>query len=201
MSYLHHYLGLIGCMLFMIAVPLTIIRQPGYSRKLVTVAIFSAMALAIVPIHDLAMVAYVRAGLGNLSITSTLMLCLMIATAYSGNEYISADTRRNLYRCTMIAALVVYPTGLGLSLFDGYALGYGNLIMLLLLVGCVAGYIWRGALFIPAVILLGITAYLAGLLESDNLWDYLLDPWITLVAIISGTKYQAKRLLRSRAGV
>ena len=199
MSYLHHYIGLLGCMLFMIALPLTIIRQPGHSRKLVTIAIFSAMALAIIPIHDLVLIAYVRAGLGNLSITSIVMLCLMIATAYSGNHYLSADTKRSLYRCIMIAALVVYPTGLGLSLLDGYALGYGNPVMLLLLAGCVAFLIWRGTLFIPAVILLGIAAYLAGMMESDNLWDYLLDPWITLIAIIFVISDQTKRLLRHRA--
>ena len=95
MSYLPHYIGLLGCMLFMIAVPLTVVRQPRYSRKLVTVAIFSAMALAILPLYDLVVMAYVRAVLGNLSITSMLMLCLMIATVGSEklNDIFQAASR------------------------------------------------------------------------------------------------------------
>ena len=198
MSYLHHYIGLLGCMLFMVAVPLMIIRQPRYSRKQVTVAIFSAMALAILPVYDLVLMAYVRAVLGNLSITSMMMLCLMIATAYSGSSYISISSKRSLYRCIMIAAIVVYPTGLGLSLLDGYALGYGNLVLLSLLAGCVIYYLWRQAFLVPVVILLAITAYLLEIMESNNLWDYLLDPWITIVAIASGVTYQGKKLMRSR---
>lgn len=198
MSYLHHYIGLLGCMLFMVAIPLTFIRQPRYSRKLVTVAIFSTMALAILPVYDLVIMAYVRAVLGNLSITSMLMLCLMIATAYTGSNYISIASKRSLYRCIMLAALVVYPTGLGLSLFDGYALGYGNLVLLALLAGCVAYYLWRQAYLVPVTILLAITTYLLGIMESNNLWDYLLDPWIILVAIASGITSQIKRVFRSR---
>lgn len=199
MSYLPHYIGLLGCMLFMIAVPLTVVRQPRYSRKLVTVAIFSAMALAILPLYDLVVMAYVRAVLGNLSITSMLMLCLMIAAAYTGNHYVSANSKSSLYRCILVAALVVYPTGLGLSLLDGYALGYGNPVLFVFLAGCVVYYLWRHALLVPLAILLAISAYLLGIMESSNLWDYLLDPWITFVAIASGIRSLATRLIRSRA--
>jgi hypothetical protein len=182
MSYLHHYFGLLGCMLFMIAVPLTIIRQPQYSRKLVTVAIFGSMALAIMPVYDLVLAAYVRAGLGNLSITSMVMLCFMIASAYSGQQYLAAERKRQLDQCVIIGALIVYPTGLGLTLYDGYALGYNSWLLLLLLAACAGMYLWKQAFLIPALIMVAISAYLVNAMESDNLWDYLLDPWITLIA-------------------
>jgi hypothetical protein len=197
MSYLHHYLGLLGCMLFMVAVPLTIIRQPRYSRKLVTVAIFGSMALAILPVYDLILAAYVRAGLGNLSITSMVMLCYMIASAYSGQQYLSAGRKHQLYQCVIIGALIVYPTGLGLTLYDGYALGYNSLLLLLLLAACTGMYLWRRVFLIPALILAAVSAYLVNAMESDNLWDYLLDPWITLLAG-GHLAIQASRRLRFR---
>jgi len=199
MSYLHHYLGLLGCMLFMIAVPLTIIRQPRYSRKLVTVAIFGSMALAIMPVYDLVLAAYVRAGLGNLSITSMVMLCFMIASAYTGQQYLAAERKHQLYQCVIVGALIVYPTGLGLSLYDGYALGYSSWLLLLLLAACTGIYLWRQVFLIPALILAAVSAYLLNAMESDNLWDYLLDPWITLVACWHLVT-QVTRLLRLRRG-
>jgi hypothetical protein len=35
---------------------------------------------------------------------------------------------------------------------------------------------------VPFVMAAGVLAWAAGLLESGNLWDYLLDPWVTLWA-------------------
>ena len=110
------------------------------------------------------------------------MLCYMIASAYTGQQYLAAERKHQLYQCVIIGALIVYPTGLGLTLYDGYALGYNSWLLLLLLAACTGIYLWKQVFLIPALILAAICAYLVHAMESDNLWDYLLDPWITLVA-------------------
>jgi hypothetical protein len=193
MTYLHHFTGLMGCMLLLVAIPLTIIKQPRFSRKLVTLAIFGMMALSILPIYGLVTMAYVRAGLGNLSITSMVLLSLMIASAYTGQLYVTTANRTYIYRSILIGAVIVYPTGLGLTLYDGYALGYNSLFLLLLLAVVTACFIWKQLYPIPFLILAATAAYLAGVSESNNLWDYLLDPWITLVAVI----FEVKQLTRA----
>ena len=194
MSYLHDYLGLLGCLLFLIASPLMLLKQPQYSRKIITIAIFFMMGLAILPINNLTLLAYIRAGLGDLSITSMILLCLMIATSYTGRQYFSGHDRHQLYNSVLIGAAMLYPLGLGLSPFDTYALGYGNLPMFGVLL-LFSGYLlWRQTLFVLTLLLLAIAAYLVNALPSTNLWDYLLDPWLAMLSLVSGIKQLATRL-------
>jgi hypothetical protein len=73
---------------------------------------------------------------------------------------------------------------LGLSAFDPYALGFaGPARGLLLVLSLLALFAWWGGrILLLLAILLGIGAYRLGLLESSNLWDYLLDPWLAVAA-------------------
>ena len=40
----------------------------------------------------------------------------------------------------------------------------------------------KGLRLLPLLIGLSLLAWSAGLMESANLWDYLLDPWLALAA-------------------
>ena len=133
MSYLHNYLGLFGCMLLLVALPLPIIRQPRLGRKAVTIVMFAMIALAATPINDLSVVGYIRAGAGDLSITSIIMLCLFIASAYAGKPYMDSTDKQWLARAIVLCACIVYPLGLGLTLVDTYAMGYGSILLFILL--------------------------------------------------------------------
>ncbi|MCW8963788.1 MAG: hypothetical protein OQL16_08330 [Gammaproteobacteria bacterium] len=193
MSYLHDYMGLLGCLLFLIAVPLTALKQPCFKRKTVTIAIFLMMGLAVVPINELSVLAYIRAVLADLSITSMILLCAMIASAYTGQRFIKTSSRHQLENSVLIAALILYPLGLGLTPYDTYAAGYGSLTMLGMLV-LVAGYLlWREAYFVLTLLLIAICAYLAGMLQSSNLWDYMIDPWLVILVITTKIRLRVKQ--------
>ena len=182
MSYLHDYFGLFGCLLILIVAPLIFLRQPRVSRKTVTIVICLMMGLAVLPINNLTLLAYIRAGLGDLSITSMAMLCLMIAAAYSGQSFIQENAREKLHNSVLVSAVILYPLGLGLTPFDSYALGYGSVTLFIALLGFTAYLILRQYFIVLAILLLGVAAYLLNLLPSDNIWDYLLDPWIVILA-------------------
>ena len=81
-----------------------------------------------------------------------------------------------------LVSLLLYPTALGLTYFDLYAYGYYPIVLGPIVFVLFTSALWFG-LTLPAVLL--STAFLAfafGILESDNLWDYLLDPVVAVYA-------------------
>ena len=67
--------------------------------------------------------------------------------------------------------------------------------MLLALLVLAAGCMVMGLRLLPALTALALLAWTAGLLESGNLWDYLLDPWLTGGAIFYSAKSLGGKLL------
>ena len=194
MSNLHNFMGLFGCMLILVAIPLTLIRQPEFSRKTITITIFTMMGLAAIPVYDLPIVAYMRAVIGDLSITSMLMLSIFIASAYAGRQYLEPVDKRWLTSAVLVCALIVYPLGLGLTMMDTYALGYGSLPPFLLLLGSGIFLLWQQRYLLLTMLLVAIGAYLLTLLATTNLWDYLFDPWIAVVALIQKVRNVLRNL-------
>ena len=188
MSYIHHYIALLGCLLLLVAAPLTLLRQPRYPRKVVTIAMFLMLGLAILPIYDQIPLVYMRAVITDLSITSLFLLCLFIATAYTGEAYLADQNRQTVYRSVLLGAVLLYPLALGLTPYDSYALGYGSPIMFIGLALFAYYLLWRRAYVVLGLLLVAIVAYLVGILNSDNLWDYLMDPWVFFVAVFDSIK-------------
>ena len=75
----------------------------------------------------------------------------------------------------------MYPMTLGLSRVDPYELGYRPRALLALVAALVILWWWRrrGAAVVLAA---GVGAFNFRVLESVNLWDYLLDPVLVVVA-------------------
>ena len=88
----------------------------------------------------------------------------------------------------------MYPYALGWTRFDPYALGFGSVefITALLLITLAA---WGARLnLIVLVVVVAVLAFLGGAYESRNLWDYLIDPLVSVYALI---RLLAPRSVRS----
>lgn len=91
-----------------------------------------------------------------------------------------------------VAALLLYPSALGAgpANFDAYALGWpwlwwGQSVLLFGGASLAAAVLlWRGNRF-GFVLLAALLGYAAGFQESDNLWDYLLDPLYGVVSLVA----------------
>jgi hypothetical protein len=97
------------------------------------------------------------------------------------------------------AGMFLYPFALGWTPFDPYALGYGSVafITALFLVTLAA---WRAGLkLVVLVVLLAALSFLGGAYESRNLWDYLVDPLVTLYALLALSSRMLRRYLSSEA--
>ena len=84
----------------------------------------------------------------------------------------------------LLTALILYPTALGLTWFDLYAWGYYPIVLGPMLFALFAWCFWFGYTLPALMLALAFVGYALGLLESDNLWDYLLDPVSSLYAAL-----------------
>ncbi len=143
---------------------------------------------------ELPFIAYIRGVTGDLSIVLTLLLWNSILP--------SSKPAPIAFKCTLvIIAFCFYPFALGVGMMDPYGWGYGNTgfliaVLLYALVCALTG--WTKGVWIMAI---AIIAWSAHWHESANLWDYLLDPFLAIWALIAliGMMYK-RRKEKARSG-
>lgn len=136
----------------------------------------------------LPLLAYVRGVLSDFSVTSVLLSLLWIGQRLGVIPPAWRAEKQVTYAVLMLGAALLYPTALGLGDWDAYRLGWGapGFFMSLSLLALSSFLIgWRR---LPLLISAALMAWSLGLLESSNLWDYLIDPWLACVAIAASLK-------------
>jgi hypothetical protein len=127
---------------------------------------------------ELPLAAYVRGVTGDLSIVLTLLLWSSLLP--------SSKTTPSVFKLAIaMIALGFYPFALGLGMVDPYAWGYGSIAFLIavLLFALVCGLAnWARGVWIIAI---AIIAWSAHWHESANLWDYVLDPFLAIWALLA----------------
>jgi hypothetical protein len=137
---------------------------------------------------ELPLVAYVRGVIGDLSIVTMLLLWTSLLSG-------SKPTPLAFKVSVACIAIVFYPLALGFSMIDPYAWGYGSILFFIavLLFAVVCGLAnWSEGVWMIAI---AILAWAAHWHESANLWDYLLDPFLAIWALMAvfGVFYKRRR--------
>lgn len=171
--------------------------------KLFLLAVFMVL---LIPVFGagLPIAAFFRGIGGDLSITLLALSSWGLAHRLSNATAINKRELTLLMAVISAAALLFYPTALGWGNWDAYRLGWGSWWFLSALLGLCIISVWRGFYVLPALMALALLAWSFGLMESGNLWDYLLDPWLCAVALSfvfikcwqSAFKYFAHRSFR-----
>ena len=114
------------------------------------------------------------------SVTSILLVADLVARRFRRSILPDAD-RRLLLGGVSIAAVALYPSALQLFPIDIYRAGFHPVtpIVVAIVGAFIAGRHPRLAVFI----LLTLIAFDFHLLGATNLWEYLLDPLLALIAI------------------
>ncbi|EKF75731.1 hypothetical protein A11A3_02642 [Alcanivorax hongdengensis A-11-3] len=121
--------------------------------------------------------------LAGFSIATGLLALLAIQHRIVGHYWLPVGQLRAVCIMLVLMALWFYPMSLGSSYVDPYALGFGNFgfATVLLLVGLFA---WVCRAYATCVVLVLVQgAFALDLLHTDNLWDYLMDPWLVCWAL------------------
>lgn len=170
--------GLMGCGLLLVAGLLSVSRTTSLRFEIRLAVFFTAWLVAYVPIGDLALVIYARGVVGDLSMTTLVLLGAYCARYLLGRDLLDRRDRLALFAMVVTGAFFLYPLALGLTYFDPYSLGYGSPgFITALLVLAVAAWHRRFHLIVVCLTV-AATAYATGVHESRNLWDYLLDPLV-----------------------
>jgi len=131
----------------------------------------------------------------SLSANFSVVMALLLAVSVFDRAFETGIFRPREWRAAWIfgavASLLLYPSALGLGPqnFDAYALGWPWLFwsQSLMLFGAAAvtaaWLVWCGNRF-GFVLLFAFLGYAAGFQESENFWDYLLDPVYGAVSLL-----------------
>jgi hypothetical protein len=170
------------------APPAKLLSRTG--RTSAALAVFCA-AVAL-PLGGATPAEYLRGVWGDLSVTTWTLLAAAAVERVSDRQLLSPAAKSEILGLAAGAAVLLYPMALGLSAFDPYAAGYRPLFLapVLFAYSAWARHRGSGAAWIP---LAAALAFDARLMESFNLWDYLLDP---LVAVY-GLGFHARRAVSS----
>ena len=154
--------------------------------KGITLAFFVVL-LVPMPGIGIALAAFFRGFSADLSITLVALSVLSLLYSLYGMAVLKERELNLLMWTVAAAAVLLYPSALGWGDWDAYRLGWGSalgswLLWLGLALICVVSW-FTGLRVLPAMVALGLLAWSFGLLESGNLWDYLLDPWLSVFAL------------------
>ncbi|MDX8387919.1 MAG: hypothetical protein R8M46_05230 [Ghiorsea sp.] len=121
---------------------------------------------------------WLRGLTGDLSILSLCLLMLAVYQQLVGKPVTTKHEQSYLKWGIVVTGLVLYPLALGLGSFDPYILGYASLFFAgLILIISLALFSFKCPVF-ASVLLLCILAWQMHMLQSVNLWDYLMDPFV-----------------------
>ncbi len=203
LPYIHNVVGLVGVAVAVATATAAMVDR--FTRRRAVFGWVAALALAVMlgSWGGLPAAAYVRGVTGDLSVTTLVLVAHALGRGLFGWPQLTRRSLRALQAFLVAAALLLYPFALGLGMQDPYRLGYANpgfvgAVLALALAS------WLVRLDLVAVTLaLAILAWAFGAFESDNLWDYLIDPVVALYAAGAliwavGLTWQGRR--RAREG-
>lgn len=178
-----------------IARPSTMLRT-GLGKSHLAILMGAVFAVTLIPFGGMPFAAYVRGLTGDLSITTLVLLWCALLRPWCACVTFEDKHRIALSILIALAALALYPMALGAGAYDSYSLGYDNqqFVVVLLLLALAAWF--RKFILIAVCIALATLAWAVGWYESNNLWDYLLDPFIAIYALLSIIVYRVKALLK-----
>ena len=144
---------------------------------------------------QLPLLAYIRGISSDLSMTLVALACLGLCQRLFGLAAVGLREKTAFNGVVVAAAIFLYPLALGWGNWDAYRLGWGSLGMWGALLALVLVFWVKGLRLLPLLVGLSLLAWSAGLMESTNLWDYLLDPWLAIAAFVQCMNAGGQRLL------
>jgi hypothetical protein len=184
--------GLAGAAVVIVAITVAVGRALGLRRSgLALLAGVSAIA-TLAPIGAVPLAGYLRGVVGDLSLTTLVLLLSGLHGRLRGAEPVEAQATFALRLLVSAGGLVLYPLALGLGAWDPYRLGYGDPWFLSVLLALALSTLLLDLPLVTICIALGVLAWGLGAYESRNLWDYLLDPlvfaWALSTLLLRGAR-------------
>jgi len=145
-------------------------------------------------VAQLPVAAYLRGITSDFSVSLIVLAALNLSSRLLRVKLFDRREYQAVFYGVAAAALFLYPSALGWGNWDAYRPGWGSAGMWAgLFLVCVVS--WVAGLRLPALLIaLAMASWTAQMMESTNLWDYLLDPWLGIAAIFKSVAAGATQL-------
>ncbi len=187
--------GLLGNALLIGVAVLQLPRIQNLPKRYLALFTTTVLLLCLIPFTGLPLAGYLRGMVGDLSITTIVLLLLTLLRPYC--VLVNDKQHNHLLIVVILAAICLYPLALGMGLYDPYRLGYSNFLFIAsVLLIAIAAMLIRDNL-VALCLALATLAWSQGWYESSNLWDYLIDPLVALYALSALILTRLKRYRRA----
>ena len=137
--------------------------------------------IVVIPVRGLPLARWIISFNGNFSIPLTAILFYKVFENSFGVKLLDKKALLACWTFSLAAGVILYPMALGLGRFDPYQAGWGfSWLFVALCVVTILLLIIKNRFAV--VLMAAILAYNLRLLESINLWDYLVDPFMLVVS-------------------
>ena len=169
-------------LLMVFAPTIALVRRMNLSTTACLASGLAVTAFALVPFADVSVMVFLRGLVGDLSMSSTVLLGYW---AIASIRQVEPNESRKLIACSIfsVAGFLFYATALGLGSYDPYTLGYEPRLLSSIAAALCLVCIWSGWYLVAACLLAALIAYPLQALPSQNLWDYLIDAPLWLFSL------------------
>ena len=148
--------------------------------------------IAVTPVGGLPLARWMISFNANFSISLTAILFSKVTESSFGVKLLDKNALLTCWVFSLTAGAILYPMALGLGRFDPYQAGWGFSWLFVVVCGVTILLLIMKNRF-AVVLIAAILAHNLHLLESTNLWDYLVDPFMVLVSCIAlGSRFFRK---------
>lgn len=157
-------------------------RLSGWATTLILCAL--AAVITIVPVGGLSLGRWLISFNANFSIPLTALLFSRVLKNACGIRLLDGNALLTCWIYSIITGAILYPMALGLGRFDPYEAGWDfSWFFAVVFLTTVALLFMKNRFAV--VLIVSVLAYNLHLLESTNLWDYLIDPFLVIVSGIA----------------
>ena len=172
-------------------------KSCGGWRSTLGLGVFSAL-LVITPIGGLPLGRWLISMNANFSIPLTAIVLNNVLANASGLQLLDRKTLLSAWLFGLTAGVLLYPMALGLGGIDPYLFGWGFSWLFVLLLAITAVFLFQKNRF-AIILMASILGYDFHLLESQNLLDYLVDPFYVVISgVVLVTKIIRKIYKRAK---
>lgn len=188
--------SLFGHGLFLLALILFIVQAKRWGKYWPLAYMVSAV-LIVLPIKDWLVIEFSRGYFSDLS-AATIVMCALYIINVAGARQL--DSSNALKYTVLVLGVLLYPLTLGLSMLDPYVIGFSSYAMYPVFISVLALFAlasWYFGMWQLALVLaLALLANGLGIYESNNTWNYLIDPLAVIMSLGSLVMVHSKSIYK-----